>query len=205
MEAGISTELLFWELELASETNGKATAAWQADRLSPKELITYILNHHHSYVNQMIPVIEAYINKTAAHHASEHPELLVIKNLFAELKAELEQHMQKEEMVLFPYIINLENAHLSGQAKGTVKQEWVSRPIRMMESEHDRAGNIMKEIRRLSSDYTPPVTACQTYSSTYRELLEFEKDLHEHIHLENNILFPESENLELKLLELSNA
>ncbi len=159
-------------------------------------LMDYILSVHHSYVRENIPLVKEFTTKVARVHGHAHPEVVAIAELFGEVAVELEQHMMKEEQILFPFIKRL--AGLQGERKpghhpsfGTVRN-----PIRMMELEHERAGEILAEIRRLSHDFTPPEHACTTYRVAYFKLQEFEADLHKHIHLENNILFPSAIALE---------
>ena len=125
-----------------------------------------------------------------------HPELPEIQSALQKLDQELTQHLAKEEMVLFPYIVNLERALAGGGAKPQSCFGTITNPIRMMTQEHDGAGELLAEIRQLSSHFTPPQDACSTYHALYSGLKEFEQDLHQHIHLENNILFPRAIALE---------
>lgn len=159
-------------------------------------LIDYIINEHHTYVTENLPLILGYSNKVAAVHGSHHTETKEINNLFHEVAEELTLHMRKEEQVLFPYVKTLVIAKDNQQAKPEVPFDTVQNPIRMMEMEHENAGNIFKEIARLSNNYTAPEDACQTYQVLFSKLKEFEEDLHSHIHLENNILFPKAAQLE---------
>lgn len=160
-------------------------------------LADYIINTHHNYVKTSLPIILEYNAKVAKVHGAEHEEVIAIHDLFKEAADELTTHMIKEETILFPYIKQLvtEKSSVNGSCSfGTVKN-----PIRMMEHEHDLVGNIFKTIRELSNDYTPPADACGTYTVSYQKIQEFENDLHQHIHLENNILFPKSILLETQL------
>lgn len=162
-------------------------------------LIDYIINVHHTYVTNKVELIHQYAQKVAKVHGHAATETVEIAQLFAALKEELLLHMQKEERILFPYIKQMQ-AILDSQSKmvtpvfGTAQN-----PINMMEHEHENAGEIMAKIRKLSNDYTPPAWACNTYKVLYSFLHEFETDLHQHVHLENNILFPKAIELELKL------
>lgn len=159
-------------------------------------LASYIEKTHHTYVASNIPVLLQYLSKLCKVHGNRHSELFKIYNLFEEVSEELTLHMKKEELVLFPRIkemaqrsnleLPLETAHF-----GTVQN-----PISMMEHEHDKAGQIFRTIRKLTNAYTPPQDACNTYQVTFAMLEEFERDLHQHIHLENNILFPKAIELE---------
>ena len=163
-------------------------------------LCEHIVTKHHGYVREEIPRLQFLAGKVAARHGDTHPELLRIKELTEAICEEMTQHMGKEEVVLFPYISKLErNIATCGPPSlgcfGTVKN-----PIRMMMAEHDAAGAIMAEIRELSGNYTAPQGACPTYRGFYQALQEFERDLHRHVHLENNILFPRAIELEERLI-----
>jgi regulator of cell morphogenesis and NO signaling len=163
-------------------------------------LADYIVYKHHSYVREMIPILTAHTQKVAEKHGENNTNLVRIAKLWQEVAAELTQHMFKEENILFPYIKRLMNAERQGDEVFMPRQAFISNPIRVMELEHDRAGELLKEIRALSDDYTPPLTACTTYRLSFNELREFEEDLHRHIHLENNLLFPKAIALEGSLL-----
>ena len=162
-------------------------------------LIDYIINNHHSYVMRSLPVITEHAEKVSSKHGENHEEVTVIAELFSNIKTELEAHLQKEERMLFPYIKSLVELERKEEEAPYAPFGTIENPIKMMEIEHDGAGNIMAEINSLSSSYTPPNDACSTYRVLYQELKEFEDDLHVHIHLENNILFPKAIELEKKL------
>jgi len=172
-----------------------ATAETDFNKFSLTQLVDYILNTHHRYVKETIPVIQQHLAKVSLKHGEVHPEMKKIELLFDVVKRDFEQHMMKEEIILFPRIKKLELAF----SEGNLKEENfdVQQPIHVMELEHDIAGSMMEEIKKLSESYTPPSTACTTYRVCLEELKQFEKDLHRHVHLENNILFP-------KALELQN-
>jgi regulator of cell morphogenesis and NO signaling len=160
-------------------------------------LADYIVNTHHSYVKKTIPDIRNYAEKVAKVHGAHHPELLQINKLAQEVCDEMSAHMVKEETVLFPYIRQLVSAKDSG--KGKVKFgniETVETPINMMEMEHEVVGNNMDEIRKISNDFALPEDACASYAYLFKTLDEFENDLHIHVHLENNILFPKALDME---------
>lgn len=170
-------------------------ATWSLDFLAD-----YIVNEHHTYVRESIPLLQEFTRKVARVHGSANPEVIEIAGLVDAVAAELRQHMMKEEQVLFPYIKALVEAQQKDREPERPAFGTVRNPIRMMEHEHDRAGNAMREIRRLSSDYAPPEHACNTYRVAYAKLEEFEDDLHRHVHLENNILFPRAQALEEELI-----
>ncbi len=158
-------------------------------------LIDYIINVHHSYVKNNIPAIEELCIKVAEHHGKQHPELLQIKAKAELLFSEIKTHLIKEEKILFPYIKQLEVNKMEGMNAsngfGSILQ-----PISVMENDHEIVGNLGAEIKALSNDYTLPADACNSYYLLYKKLEEFENDLHLHIHLENNILFPKAVELE---------
>jgi len=196
---GVNAEEVLSQLEKLNENiSGKKEE--QYNQWGLDFLTDYIINVHHKYVRDMIPVISAHAEKVASKHGENHPEIIRIANNFSIVYKDLKQHMMKEEQLLFPYIKYLvEVKNKSGKPEqpffGTIKN-----PIQMMEAEHESAGNLLFEIGRISSGYTPPADACNTFKVFYQELKEFEEDLHKHVHLENNILFPRSIELESKLI-----
>ncbi|MBI2284795.1 MAG: iron-sulfur cluster repair di-iron protein [Bacteroidetes bacterium] len=162
-------------------------------------LADYIVNTHHSYVRKNLPDIKAYANKVMKVHGARHSELLRINQLVEEIYAELTAHLVKEEKILFPYIKELVAATNGTELLQASHFGTVQNPINMMEMEHEIVGKNLAEIRELSNDYTLPEDACASYSLLYRMLDEFEDDLHLHIHLENNILFPKALDIEKRL------
>jgi regulator of cell morphogenesis and NO signaling len=140
--------------------------------------------------------ITALAEKVTTRHGENHPELPTVRELFQRLCDDLRPHMFKEEMVLFPYIKQLERAAVAGDQAPYAPFGTVANPVRMMMLEHDAAGEILRELRAASGDYTPPADGCMSYQALYRALEEFEADLHQHIHLENNLLFPRAAELE---------
>jgi regulator of cell morphogenesis and NO signaling len=154
------------------------------------DLIDHIKTTHHVYTSEAITRIRALIEKVVAAHGARHPELQRVQSVFGMLGHELSTHMMKEEMVLFPYIVRLEEAALAGEPPVPAPFGTVANPVRMMEHEHDEAGDALRELRSLSNGYTAPADGCMTYQTLYRVMAEFEADLHQHIHLENNILHP---------------
>jgi regulator of cell morphogenesis and NO signaling len=159
-------------------------------------LVSYIVGNHHAFVRQTIPVLLTHTKKVAAVHGDRHPELPEVAGLFSEVADEMTSHMAKEEQILFPYIVALEEASRVGGGQPSAPFGTVRNPIRVMEMEHESAGDAMARIRSLTSDYTIPAGACTTYRVCLQELEAFERDLHEHVHLENNILFPKAARLE---------
>lgn len=162
--------------------------SWPLDLLAD-----YIEKKHHRYVEEKIPAIKKYLTKVSSVHGASHPELIDICELFYATADALTVHMKKEELILFPYIRRLYagNGKVQPAPFGSVEN-----PIAMMKDDHDTEGERFRRIAELSDDYTPPAEACNTYRVTYALLKEFEQDLHLHIHLENNILFPGAVKLE---------
>jgi regulator of cell morphogenesis and NO signaling len=163
-------------------------------------LVDYIVNTHHSYVRKTLPDIVAYSKKVAKVHGDRHPELLVINQLVMEINEELTGHLVKEETILFPYIKTMVALKVNEQQSCAVRPfGTVQSPIKVMEMEHEIVGKHLDKIRKLSNNYLLPDDACASYSLLYRILDEFEEDLHLHVHLENNILFPKALEAEKKL------
>lgn len=162
-------------------------------------LADYIVNTHHSYVRKTLPDLRAYASKVAQVHGPQHPELMPIQQLVEEVNKELSEHLVKEEKILFPFIKELVMAKDRSQSPRAVQFGSVQNPIHMMEEEHEAAGKCMEEIRALSNNYTLPEDACASYSLLFKMLNDFEEDLHIHVHLENNILFPKAIALEKHL------
>ena len=192
---GLDIKKVQAELE-SVETSGSAArqqnyAQWKADFLAD-----YIVNVHHGYLRENIPMILEISAKIGDVHGENHPELVEIARLFAEVAADLQQHMVKEEQELFPYIKQLHQAATSGQPLTGMSYGPAAEALGTFEEEHDKVGSVLKQIRLLSHNFTLPADACNTYRVTYAKLDEFEQDIHQHIHLENNILFPKSVELE---------
>lgn len=162
----------------------------------PEFLTDHIVNVHHSYVEEKIPLIVQYASKVVQVHGKDYPELIQIQRLFAEVAIELGGHMKKEELILFPFIMKMANAKREGTILETPNFDKVNNPIKLMIEDHEEAGVVFKKIRALSNRFTPPAGACYTYRAFYAALEEFEQDLHQHVHLENNILFPKAIALE---------
>ena len=176
-------------VELESVTREKETGeAWPE---TPSGLIDYIVETHHSFVKRELPLIMGYLDKVSAKHGGRHPELVKIREEFAAVKEELEMHLQKEELILFPRIREIEALSATGK-QPAIDRNYLLAPVLVMEHEHDDAGNGMARIRELSSGYMPPADACTTYRLSFAALDAFERDLHRHVHLENNLLFPKA-------------
>ncbi|MFD1616228.1 iron-sulfur cluster repair di-iron protein [Gelatiniphilus marinus] len=159
-------------------------------------LIDYIEKKHHRYVEEKIPVLRQFLDKLCRVHGGRYPELLKINELFTASAGELAAHLKKEELILFPFVKKMVNAKLEQGAVQSPQFGTVENPIATMMQEHDNEGERFREIAALTNDYNPPADACNTFRVTYAMLQEFEQDLHLHIHLENNILFPKAVKLE---------
>lgn len=170
--------------------------SWPSDLL-----IDYIEKTHHRYVEEKSAVLVAFLDKLCKVHGHNHPELFEINELFIGCANELAQHMEKEETILFPFIKKMENAIRTRQAIEQPHFGTVENPIAMMKHEHENEGDRFVKIAELTDNYTPPADACNTYKVTFAMLQEFEQDLHKHIHLENNILFPKAIEMEAKFSE----
>jgi regulator of cell morphogenesis and NO signaling len=162
---------------------------WNQQNLT--DLIFHIQRTHHVYVRNESARIEKLLTKVPDKHGEKHPELFEVRKLFTTLAAELAVHMMKEEQILFPYIVRLEEAAIAGEpAPPSCCFGTVENPIRMMEMEHESAGDVLRDLRAITNGYTAPSDACDGFRSLYAALADFESDLHIHIHKENNILHP---------------
>jgi regulator of cell morphogenesis and NO signaling len=159
-------------------------------------LVAHIVDKHHGYVRRQMPVLLTHTQRIAEVHGTRHPELRRVAATFQAVANEMSSHMMKEEMMLFPYIVELADAARVGSSRPDAPFGTVRNPVRMMEMEHESAGDAMAEIRRLTDGYAVPEDGCTTYRVCLQELEAFERDLHQHVHLENNILFPKAIALE---------
>lgn len=194
MHTGVSSEEILKRLEENRKQVGPQDVNWAAASLST--LTQHIREKHHRYVRDVIPRVRALLGRVKAKHGQNHPELAGIEELFTDLGHEMYSHMQKEEQILFPYIEALER---SAEGKGKLEPpffETVRNPVQMMMQEHDSAGEALRAMRKLSCGYQAPADGCESYRELYRSLEEFEGDMHTHVHLENNILFPRAVELE---------
>jgi regulator of cell morphogenesis and NO signaling len=164
-------------------------------------LSDYIIQKHHHYIRHNAPHISQLLDKIVDVHAENHPELREIREIFTELSEELGSHLQKEEMILFPYLKNLAGAEKYNLENPQVCVKTIQNPIKIMQAEHEEAGILLKLIRDLTQNYTLSTEACATYRLVFEKLQAFENDLFQHIHLENNILFPKAIQAEKRLLD----
>jgi len=169
-------------------------ANWTSAPLS--DLTRHIRERHHRYVREAIARVQTLLDKVVTKHGENHPEITDIQKLFTEVGREMIMHMQKEEQILFPYIDALEKAASTHGSMEPPFFQTVRNPIHTMMKEHDSAGELAKQIRKASAEYTLPADACTSYKALYQDLQAFEADLHQHVHLENNILFPRAVEME---------
>lgn len=189
----LNSDLLLSELE---QTTASAPPADDVNEWQAGQLAQYIVETHHRYVTENAPLILQYAAKVARVYGERYPETVQVARLFELVSEELAHHMQKEEVILFPYVVQLIDAQRRGVAANRPHFGSVKNPIRMMEAEHENAGNLLHQIAELTNHYTPPADACNTFRVLYAKLWDFEADLHRHVHLENNILFPKAKELE---------
>ena len=193
----IDTDTVVQQLEaLMNEPAEKVSE--NPDEWSLTRLADHIVDTHHVYVKENMNVILEFADKVAKVHGHGAPEVVEVAQLAHALADELLPHMMKEEMMLFPFIKQLD-AHEAGQPAPQPPFGSVGNPIRMMEVEHENAGENMARIHEITNNFQPPEWACNTYRALYHSLQQFEEDLHIHIHLENNILFPKAIALEAEL------
>jgi regulator of cell morphogenesis and NO signaling len=188
-QASISVDEVLDRLENSTAAQAQSgTDDWGSRPLS--DLISHINGTHHVFVRQESPRIEALAAKVVSVHGKNHPELRQVQQVFSALANELNVHLMKEEQILFPYVVRLEESFVAGEPTPPAMFGTVLNPVRMMMHEHDSAGDALRSLRSLTSDYRVPQDACISYRTLYQALQDFEADLHQHIHLENNILFP---------------
>jgi regulator of cell morphogenesis and NO signaling len=161
---------------------------WSDETLT--DLICHIQKTHHRYTRDELARIAPLLDKVCGVHGKNHPELLEIRQTFQALSQELTTHLMKEEMILFPYLIRMEESIIAKEPVVPAPFGLVENPISMMEAEHDNAGSALRAMRQASKGYSAPSDTCVSYEALYQALAELESDLHQHIHLENNILFP---------------
>lgn len=164
-----------------------------------RQLIDHILSTHHAYLKTELPRLSGLAEKVESRHAGKEPRLTELSGVYAALRAELEMHMMKEEHILFPAIIQMEETN----AKPSLGCGFLGGPVSVMEAEHASAGKALESIRALTDEFTPPEWACNTFRALVDALQTLEADLHEHIHKENNILFPRALEMEQGLAERS--
>lgn len=197
-EKGIDPAAIEAELDAAQE-GAAVSAANDYSRWQPDFLADYIYNQHHIYYYEEMPVITDLMAKVKARHGAHFPELTTLSSFLSQLTSELDSHFIKEERVVFPFIKAMVQAKRTGNFEALNSQPSLTEPVRMMESEHETAGDMLAQIQKLTNDYTPPSDACNSFQFLYKKLKALDEDLHQHIHLENNLLFPKALAMEKEL------
>ena len=192
----LNTQQIYSDIEALSSNEGGSidVNSWPLDLL-----VDYVEKTHHRYVEEKTPILQAFLDKLCKVHGAGHPKLFEVKALFDGSAHDLSAHMKKEELILFPFIKQMVKTKIAGEALATPAFGTVENPVNMMKHEHTAEGERLRSIAALTNEYTPPADGCNTFRVTYAMLEDFENDLHMHIHLENNILFPKAIDLEQEL------
>jgi len=194
---GLETTSVLREIENESQRSSDAGSDRDWAGASLQSLIDHIVGTHHVYVRTNLPRIQEMLDKVRANHSERHGDMLTrVNEVFSALSEELAAHLMKEERILFPLVAGMEEARRNGRQPAPSHCGSVANPIRVMCMEHDSAGEALARLRDLTADFTPPAEVCPTFRALFYELAELERDLHRHIHLENNILFPRAMALE---------
>lgn len=197
-EKGVAFDAIVGEIETADRPVAEAGTDWANEPLG--SIIDHILTHYHASLKEELPRLLALAEKVTSVHGANHPDTLpALRDTFRSLKDELDSHLEKEEHVLFPYVRELETAARGLRPSFSLPLGLASGAISVMEREHEVAGLALKTIHRLTGGFRPPDDACGSFRALYAGLEIFEADLHRHIHLENNILFPRAMGMESKL------
>jgi regulator of cell morphogenesis and NO signaling len=198
-EKGVDLERVMAAINEAVEQGGSAEDQRDWTTAGLTELADYIEARHHTFMKEQLPRISTLLMKVKRAHGERHGTMLVeLDDVFVGLREEIESHLMKEEQVLFPYIRQIESAVAAGQEMPRMHCGSIANPINQMEHEHEEAGKALAQMRILTGNYTPPPDACPTFCTLYEALEAMERDLHEHIHLENSVLFPKARDLELR-------
>ncbi len=200
VDAGLDPQLVAHKIEAAMKDHAARGESDQQNVRSASDLIDHIIGKHHVFTVQEIQRLTPLMEKVCSRHGEQHPELFKLQTIFRALAGSLEPHMRKEETVLFPYIQMLESSLTHAISTPSTHFGTVANPIRMMMADHEEDGERLRMMREISSDYTLPEEACPSFTALYAGMEDLEKDLHRHIHLENNVLFPEAIALEQKTL-----
>jgi regulator of cell morphogenesis and NO signaling len=192
--ANLSVAQVLENLEKSTEPTVNQNRDWKGGMLA--DLVQHIQSTHHKYTREEIVRLQPLLEKVCRVHGQNHPELLSLRETFRALATELTVHLMKEEMVLFPYLIRMEEAARQQEPKVAAPFGPVQNPVQAMMLEHDSAGEALRNMREASRDYAVPEDGCFSYRTLYQALQAFESDLHQHIHLENNILFPRAIEME---------
>lgn len=180
--------------EIGPSRGAAAGDEWSSATLG--SLVQHVVNTHHTFTRDILGTVTLLSDKVAARHGSNHPEVLKVNEIVSVIYADLIPHMLKEEQVLFPYIESMERAAAAGDEPPVPFFGTVQRPIQMMMMEHETVGELLVQIRQVTNDYALPGDACLSFRALYERLIDLENDLHVHIHLENNLLFPRAAAME---------
>ncbi len=202
LDAGLDFRVVAQKLESAMKDYDARGDSHLPGKKSPSQLIDYIIGKHHVFTVQEIERLTPLMEKVCQRHGEQHPELFKLQTIFLALADSLIPHMRKEENVLFPYIQQLESASSNGMSATPPHFGTVENPIRMMMADHERDGERLRIMRDISSDYTLPDGVCPSFTALYAGLQDLETDLHRHIHLENNVLFPAATELQRKVFDV---
>lgn len=196
---GLDYKVMLMDLELATKTvslpNNLKFSNWKIDFL-----IDYIINVHHAYLYDTLPQLEASLMGFADSHKKQHPELQKVVAVFSTISSLVLAHSQREDEVIFPYIKQIENAYRRKESYGNLLVRTLRKPLSNVESEHKKIGDLLNNLRELTSNYTFPENACTNHRVIFQKLREFDNDMVQHKHLENNILFPKAIEMERELL-----
>jgi regulator of cell morphogenesis and NO signaling len=197
-KAGLSPQKGVQKLRKVIEASGRERSDDKdLDRVSLEELIDHIVSEHHAFLKKELPRLKNLREKVYQAHQQKHGRMLEnLGRISEKLRIDIEMHLAKEEQILFPAIEQIENHVRQGGPEPEIHCGRITNPINQMEYEHEVAGSLLAEIQKTTSDYNPPADACESFKALYDGLRELEDNLHEHIHLENNILFPKAVQLE---------
>jgi regulator of cell morphogenesis and NO signaling len=197
-QVGLSTDQVLVKLELElTKADQDTTSVHDWSSVSLTELVDHIEQTHHVFMKEQLPRLASLLDRTIQAHGERHGKMLEqLKDSYISLKTDIEMHLAKEEKILFPLIRQMEAFEQNRRPAPDMHCGSISNPIHQMEHEHDVAGEILARMRHVTNNYTLPSDACPTFVALYEGLDALEKDLHEHIHLENNILFPKIQALE---------
>ena len=188
--AGVKFDELVRAIEESNPQAADSGPSGDYSKMGLRALVDHILSTHHVFTRNELPRLGQLVEKVVGVHGSRHPELASVRELFHALYADLDPHLMKEENILFPYLAELGAAAERGSRCAPPMFGTVQNPVRMMQMEHDAVGDLLKRLRTVTSNYTTPADGCFSYQTLYSGLEAFEADLLQHIHLENNVLFP---------------
>lgn len=203
-DACLSSNIVLQEIiDALSAIDTKKAGDMNFDTWPLDNLADYIQKRHHKYIEDAIPVIKSNLDKICTIHGNRHPELFQLKEIFNEIAGDVTSHLKKEEFILFPYIKKMVKARETNSLVSSSLFGTVNSPVNLLKADHADEGVKLQRISELTNRYATPSDGCSTYQATYQYLKDFEQDMHRHIHLENNILFPKTISLEADLSSLA--